>query len=237
MIENNLYKREHRINDHITIKIPTVRDIINDESSYYSNISMIISTPYEMMVQLDSVGIDFSKITEWDLFCFLFKELRTRDLSLIFGDLDLTRFVPSVSDQNGDRVLRDTSTGAIIDQSVHFLISTYLRNMLGIEKNDKTPGNEEARKYMIERARKKLKRKSKQATRSTLEDYIIALVNTKEFPYNYETVLDLTIYQFYASLRQVIRKVKYDNLMIGCYAGTVSMKEIDQKELDWITNK
>ena len=81
-----------------------------------------------------------------------------------------------------------------------------------------------------------MRRRKKSRAESQIEKYIIALVNTSEFPYTYETVLGLTINQFYASLHQIVKKIKYDNLMIGCYAGTVNMKELDQNELNCISN-
>lgn len=236
MINNLLYQTEHQINEHISIKIPTIGDVIKDEDSYYSTISMIVATPYDMMVQLDDNNIDFAKINEWDLFCLLFKELQTRDVSLIFNDLNLCDFETAVNKQNGNIVLLNKKNGAVIDRAIHDQICRFLRQVLGIVKNDKKPANDEAKKFMIERARKRLKRRMRQPQKSELENYIIALVNTSEFPYDYESVLKLTIYQFYASLHQIIKKIKFDNLMIGCYAGTVNMKEIDQKELSWISN-
>ena len=119
---------------------------------------------------------------------------------------------------------------------IHEQICRFLRGMLRLKKNSKKPANEEARKYLIERARIKMRRKKKELSESQIEKYIISLVNTAEFPYTYESVLELTINQFYASLYQIIRKVKFDNLMIGCYAGTVNTKELDQNELNWISN-
>ena len=188
------------------------------------------------MVQLDDAHIDFAKINDWELFCLLFKDLQTRDLSLVFDNLDLREFEAAVNKQNGNMVLLNRKTGAIIDRAIHDQICRFLRNILGIEKNVKKPANEEGRKFMIERARIKLKRKMRQTHKSELEKYIVALVNTSEFPYDYESVLKITIYQFYASLHQIIKKIKFDNLMIGCYAGTVNTKEINQDELNWISN-
>lgn len=236
MSKSALYETSHRINDYITIKVPTIKDIIDNEEKYYGNIALIVATPYDMMVQLDDMKIDFTKINEWDLFCLLFNELRTRDLSLIFDGLDLKDFVAAENKQNGNIVLINPNTGAKIDRAIHDQICKYLRATLGLKKNDKNPANEEARKYMVERARRKLLRRKKQLAESQIEKYIIALVNTSEFPYTYETVLGLTINQFYASLHQIVRKVKFDNIMIGCYAGTVNMKELDQNELNWISN-
>lgn len=231
-----LYELTHKINNYITIKVPTVGEIIQNEDEYYGNVALIVATPFDLMVQLDDRGIDFTKLNDWDLFCLLFNELRTKDLSLIFDNINLKDFVVAENKQNGNMILLNQQTGAVIDRVIHDQICRYLRKILYLQKNDKKPGNEEARKYLLERARKKLKRHKNNTSESQLEKHIVALVNTAEFSYDYDTVLGLTINQFNASLHQIIKKVNYDNLMIGCYAGTVNMKEIDQNELNWISN-
>ena len=202
---NLLYEKSHKINDYISIKIPTLEEVIENEEEYFGIISMIVATPYDLMVQLDDAHIDFSKINDWELFCLLFKDLQTRDLSLVFDNLDLREFDAAVNKQNGNVVLLNRKTGAVIDRAIHDQICRFLRNLLGIEKNVKKPANEEARKFMIERARVKLRRRMRQKHKSELEKYIVALVNTSEFPYDYESVLKITIYQFYGSLRQIIK--------------------------------
>lgn len=236
MGNSTLYETKHKINDYITIRVPTVGEIIENEDDYYGNVALIVATPFDMMVQLDDMKIDFTKINDWDLFCLLFNELRTRNLSLIFDELNLNDFVIAEDKKTGNIVLINPKTGAKIDRAIHDQICRYLRSILRLQKNDKRPANEEARKYLIERARIKMRRRKKSRAESQLEKYIIALVNTSEFPYTYETVLGLTINQFYASLHQIVKKIKYDNLMIGCYAGTVNMKELDQNELNWISD-
>lgn len=190
MANSLLYKTEHKINEHVSIRIPTIGEIINDDD-YFANIALIISTPYDMMAQLDSINIDFTQINDWDLFCLLFKQLQTKDLSLIFGDLNLKEFETAVNKQNGNVVLLNKRTGAVIDRAIHDQICRFLRKLLRLEKNEKKPANDEAKKFMIERAKRKLKRKMKQPEVSPLEQYIVALVNTSEFPYNYDSVQEL----------------------------------------------
>ena len=101
MGKSTLYETKHKINDFITIRVPTIKDIIENEDDYYGNVALIVATPYDMMVQLDDMKIDFTQINEWDLFLLLFNELRTRDLSLIFDGLDLRDFVTAENKQNG----------------------------------------------------------------------------------------------------------------------------------------
>lgn len=230
-----LYADRYDINDKIHICIPTVGEVLANEDKYYEVVYSIIATPYDLMVQLDDNGIDFTKINAFELFCLLFGHLRELDTSMVFGDLDLKKFNIAVNNQNGNYVLRDEENDITIDRAIHGQICACLRKILNIPKTEKQPGNEEGRIYMLQKARKKANRKRKKAqSESQIEDMIIALVNTPEFPYDYESVKDISIYQFYASLKQIIHKVKFDKTMIGVYAGTVAFKDLDMDERSWI---
>ena len=90
---------------------------------------------------------------------------------------------------------------------------------------------------MIDRARRKRNRRRNRQKLSQLESLIIALVNTEQFSYDFESVQKMTIYQFNESVRQVIKKIDYDNRMHGIYAGTVSLKDMSQDDLNWLTHK
>lgn len=232
-----LYADRYEINEKIHVVIPTVGDVINNEDKYFEAVSVIVATPYDLMVQLDDNGIDFSKITSFDLFCLLFGQLREMDTSMIFGDLDLSKFRVSMNNQNGNYVLRDEENDITIDRAIHGQICACLRKLLNIPKTEKTPGNEEGRIYMLQKARKKMKRRKHKKdgdSDSQIEDLIVALVNTAEFPYDYESVKGISIYQFYASLRQIVHKVRFDKTMIGVYAGTVQFDKLGNDERSWI---
>lgn len=235
MVENILYKTEYKINDRITLKIPTIGEVINNETEYYNNVSWITATPFDMMVQLDEMNIDFTQISDWDLFCILFCELQFRDLSLIFKNIKLSDFTTAINKQNGMLVFVNQQTGAVIDRAIHEQICRFLRRILCFERSEKRPANEEAKKFMIERAKRKQKRSAKREG-SFLEDQIIALVNAPGYPYDYQSTLDLTIYQFNMSLRQTVKKDAYDKIMTGYYTGTIDVKNINSEVLNWISN-
>lgn len=229
-----LYADRYNINDKIYVKVPTVGEVLDNEDKYFEIVYTIVATPYDLMVQLDDNGIDFTKISSFELFCLLFGHLKELDTSLVFGDLDLSKFNVAMNTQNGNYVLRDEENDITIDRAIHGQICACLRKLLNIPKTEKLPGNEEGRIYMLEKARKKAKRKKKKQADSQIEDLIVALVNTAEFPYDYMSVKDISIYQFYSSLKQITHKVKFDKTMIGVYAGTVSFDKLNMDERSWI---
>jgi hypothetical protein len=236
-VENGslLFKREVPINDNIKVIIPTVGEILEDEASYETMTLIFTAAPIDFMVQLDDMGIDFTEINDWELFVLFFNGLKTMDTSLLLGDLDLTRFELYVNNENGDLVLLDEENDIKIDRLVYEEIGKVLREINGLKKNNKKPGNEEAKRYMLERARVKQRRNMRKKRVSQLEKLIVALVNTEQFKYNFETVKDISIYQFNKSFEQVVKKIDFDNLMYGVYTGSVDIKEISQDRLTWIS--
>lgn len=237
-MRNLLYRSQVDINDKIHVMIPTVGQVLDNEESYYSLVSMLTAMPSDMdvMVMLDDNGIDFAEVDEYDLFLMMFRGVAGADTSLVFGDMDLSRFQLAENEQNGMIVLFDPVSGTVIDKAIQQEIADTLRAIHHLKKEIKKPGNEAAHKFMIERARKKLRRRKGDKS-SQLESLIVALVNTEQFSYKYHEVRDMTIYQFNESLRQIIHKVDYDNRMRGVYAGTVSVKDMSQDDLNWLIHK
>lgn len=234
---NLLYKKQYEINDSIKIVIPSVGEIIDNEDSYYSIITVLTAMPIDLMVPLDDAGIDYTEINEYDLFLIMFAGLKAQDTSLVFGNLDLTKFEISVNQKNGKIVLYDAEDDIVIDRATHAQIARVLRKIHHLEKNRRKPANKEAKEYMLERAREKMRRNRNRKQESQLEPLIIAMVNAEQYKYDFEGTRELSIYQFNESVRQIIKKVDYDNRMYGIYAGTINAKELSQDDLNWLTHK
>ena len=234
---NLLYKNSYSINEDISIRIPTVGEVLEDEDNYYSLVYTLTAMPIDKMVQLDDLGIDFTQINDYDLFLLFFTAMREQDAHLIFGDLDLKKFAFAESEDGSSFVLVDAGNDIVIDRRVQGQIAATLRKIHHLEKNRRKPGNKEAQDFMLKVEREKLARQRKRSSFSNLESLIIALVNTEQFCYRYDDVLDLTIYQFSESVRQIVHKVEYDNRMRGVYSGTISAKDLSQDDLNWLVHK
>lgn len=235
--QNFLYKKQIAINDSISIVVPTVGEIIDNEDAYYGLVSMLTAMPIDLMVQLDDAGIDFTTLNEWELFLLLFSGIKSQDTRQIFGDLDLSKFKMAVNEQNGNIILLDDEHDIRIDRAIQAQIANVLRKIHHLEKNTRKPANEEAKKFMIERARVKQRRNRNRKEDSQLETLIIAIVNTEQYKYDFESTRGLSIFQFNESVRQIINKVDYEHRMYGVYTGTINAKELSQDELNWLKHK
>ena len=234
---NLLFRRDYAINDTIRIQIPTVGEVLEDEDGYYSLVSILTAMPIDFMVQLDDLGIDFTQINEYELFLLLFPSIQKQDAHLVFGDLDRSKFKFAQNESTGQTVLLDDENDIVIDRLILGQIAATLRKIHNLEKNRKKPGNKEAKEYMLERARQKMRRNKNRRRTSQLEALIVAMVNTEQYKYDFEGTKELSIYQFNESVRQVIKKVDYDNRMFGVYTGNIDAKKLSRDELTWLNDK
>jgi len=222
----------------LSVRIPTVGEILEDEQHYYSIVSSLTTTPFQYMVQLDDMGIDYTKITEYELFKMIFPIYAQSDLSILFGNLNTSDFGVYINQQDNTQVIYSPQNNIIIDELIYNDLADTIRKINLFEKVKSKPGNESARKYLLEKERKKQKRNAKKPYEPYLENLVIALVNTSEFPYNYDSCMDLSIYRFNQSFKQIQHKIAFDNTMVGVYAGTVDTSKMGNKDiLSWISNK
>lgn len=232
---NLLYSTTIPIDEEIYLRIPTVGEVLDSNGMYDTICSSITATPRDLMVELDDMGIDYNDIEEYELFLLMFQSLKGLDASILFGDLDLTLY-EMAENENGEIVIQNQHTGNYIDKFKYRFMCEMISKMNYTKRNNKKAGNEAARRYLIEKERRKKKRaKNKmQNGENPMNSLIISLVNAPEFKYDYQSVRDITIYQFNSSLHQIVDRVSFDKLMIGVYAGTVDTSKMSPKSLTWI---
>lgn len=196
---------DYKIKDGIIIHQPTLGEICDyGEREYFSMIHNIVATPNDMMWQLDDIGIDFTKITEWQLFySLLHKTLDKNKTSLIFGDLDFTKFELLMDTETEDIFLYDEENDIKFDEYTYIVTTDAIRRMHKIKKNEKVPGNETTRLFMIEDAREEAMYASRKPWHSSLLNLISAMTNSPGFKFNHNEIWDMKINAFMDSVSRV----------------------------------
>lgn len=235
---NLLRVKDYEINEKISVHVPTVDEIFEfGDQKYYSMAQTLIATPFELMVELDDIGIDYETITDYQLFVLMMESFASQedDTSILFTNLNLKNFQEAVNTKNKERVLWDEKNDIVIDQMIALEICNAIRKIHFWDAPIGRAGNVEAKRYLIERNRIKKQRLAKKPYKSFLESMIISLVNTEEFPYNYETVMGLSIYKLNASWRQIQKKKHWEQTMNGVYFGTVDTSKINLEKISWLS--
>ena len=93
--------------------------------------------------------LDWTQVEDFQLFMMLSQSLSQKRTEIILGDIDLQRMKPVENLQNGDVVLRDPVTGAIIDELAYKTMSAYLCKMHNLTKKVEKAGNKFTKQDLI----------------------------------------------------------------------------------------
>ena len=225
---------DYAVNDKIVIHQPTIREIVNyGEQDYFAMLTALTNYPSDMKSVLWDVGIDYTKITDFELFmslCMAFPVERTR---IIFGDLDFTQFRVKKHDVVGTYLEADD--GTVIDWNVHRLIVEALTTTNLIHKEREIPVNESTKMALIEWDREDRALAAKRPYRSQLTPFLSAMVNYAGFKYDHHTVQDITIYQFFDAVQRVQLINNAQTLLQGMYINPfLDSSKVDKSHLNWM---
>ena len=123
----------------------------------------------------------------------------------------------------------------IIDEYTYLVITDYLRQMHFIHKDEKLPANEATKTILIEDAREEYLRNKDKSFHSPLQNMVSAMVNSEGFKYSHREVWDMKINAFMDSVKRISKIKNAELLLQSGYSGFgVNLKEIPNKQLDWI---
>lgn len=236
--ELQLYRgKDFFIKEGITIRQPTLGEIADyGEKQYWSLVYTLTSVGADMKFQLSQIGLDYTKIPDFQLFySILCKDLTVPETSILFGDLDFSGFRLYQKSASSDVVMYDAANDIVIDEYTYFVIAQILRKIHGLKRNDQLPANESTKQILIEDAREEYNRSKNREYHSQLLNMISALVNREGFKYNHSEVWDMKISPFIDSVRRISKMKNADLLLQSGYSGFgVNLKEISDKQLNWL---
>lgn len=236
---------DYKVNDYITIHQPTIQEIVNfGESATYSSIAPFTGNPTSYRLQLWDAGIDWNKISDFDLFIMLVQSMTKETTSLIFGDFDFSILKPYtyVNEQGENKtILADNPTNPkyIIDESLYLHIRSYIREMFDQHPKVEKAKGRMTKEMIIDEERMKLemeKRKKKDGvSRSFLLPLISGMVNHPGFKYKKNELKEIQIVEFMDSVKRLQIYESTRALMSGMYSGMLDTSKMNlNKELNWL---
>lgn len=251
-----LYFREpYKVKDKIIINQPTIQDIIDyGEREFYTMLRIFIENTTMCRVQLWDLGIDWNKISDYQLFVGFVPMLQPEQTKVLFGDLNFTllkpwpRQIPNPKfDENKEEddeknpkeiteiILYDPVNDIELNEADYLQIALCLRTMFGFFPKDEKVLS--FKKDVIEQERANMKRaaeKNKDKSSSTLLPLISSCVNHPGFKYKIEELKDIGICAFMDSVQRLQIYESTTALLKGAYSGFIDTKDIKPEQFNFM---
>lgn len=230
----------YRVNAYLTIYNPCVYEVKDfGEDLYYSVLNLFVRKPYDIAVELFDKDIDYQSVSDWDIFFETAAKIPVELSCILFGKLNFMDFVPCINPENGFKCLvNQYDHNLCIDEAVYRKIVTYLRYIHFIsEKVEYDVGNSTAKKFLIERMRRKrekLEKEWKSGKRkpcSNISNMIKYCVNNAGFKYDYTSVMNLKLNLLYESYFLIAHTKERDHVLSGIYHGTIDTAKMKDKSI------
>lgn len=230
------YKQPFKVNARITIYQPSVGDIIEfGENDFYNNVlNPFVSNPTSYRVMLWDSGKDWNKISDFELFVMLYKNIGSTEL--LFHDFSFTGYEPYTQTIDGKTsiVLWNRDIDDVVSEQDYTIISQYLRTLFNIfPKTEKVVGKF-IKEEIIKQDRLKQQRNEERETSPFLLPLISACMNHPGFKYRIEDLKTLGIFAFMDSVQRLQIYESSIALLHGAYGGFVDSSKMDKREMNFM---
>ena len=222
----------------ITIKMPTVGDIIVfGEKRFNETLSTFVTNTTSYRLALWDSGIDWNEISDFDLFCMLYKNIDFDATKLMFEGLDFSKFelVKKSLDGNESIVLYNKDENIEINEDVYQYIHQYFQEIFNIFPEEKLTKDNTLKQLYIKKDRSEFERnKDKDKGKNSIQALISSCVNHPGFKYKLSELKSLGICEFYDSVKRLQIYESSTSLMKGMYSGFVDSSKLSSDDYNFM---
>lgn len=226
-------------NGKIEIVLPTVGDIVRfGQKKFDETLSILTTNTTSYRLLLWKQGIDWNVISDFELFCMLYKQIDDDVANMLFKDVRFSDFniYSKKLDDVETIILYNPETEIEINEEVYQNIAQYLRVAFNISPDEKITQDEGLKRAYIRKDESALRQAemNKEIKDSSLQPLISACVNHPGFKYNLKEVMDISICEFYDSVKRLQVYENSTALMKGMYSGMVDGSKINAEAYNFM---
>jgi len=226
-------------NGSIEIILPTVGDIVRlGQKKFDETLSVFTTNTTSYRLLLWKQGIDWNELSDFELFCMLYKQIDDEVAKLLFKDVRFSDFnIYSKKLEDVETIiLYNPETQVEINEEVYQNIAQYLRIAFNISPEEKITKDDALKRAYIRKDESALKvaEMDKEKKDSSLQPLISACVNHPGFKYNLKEVMDISICEFYDSVKRLQLYENCTALMKGMYSGMIDGSKIDSNAYNFM---
>jgi hypothetical protein len=181
-------------------------------------------------------GIDWNKISDFDLFCVKYKTINPYASALLFKDINFLDFElckKEIAENEFVKVLINKPLGIEIYEETFNHIAQYLRTMFNtFPKVEKAKGKT-TKEWLIEEEREKLK-VQKDEDKSIMLPMVTFYLNHPGTKYTKDELKKVGIYEFMEGIKRLQVYESTSALYHGMYSGMINTKDMKKEAFDFM---
>lgn len=232
------FGEDYKINDRIVIHQPTLQDVINlGEKKFYAAIAPFTTNTTSFRVQLWEMGIDWNKISDFELFSLLLKTVSLEQTSIFFGDLDFSSFdLVGLANEDKDPIpiLYSKKMNMEISEETYLKIRKYFCFMFDITLKTEFIKGRSFKEETIAKERAEEAKRRAEMKGSSLIQMISFALNHPGFKYKKNELREVTYVEFIDSIKRLQIYEATRALTQGSYSGFCDTSKIPKDSFNFM---
>lgn len=224
----------------VTLLSPTIGDIIAiGEAKFYSTLNLIVANTTSYRLFLWELNLDWNEVSDFELFCMIYKQVDPDVSKLLFGDLDFSTFeikLLNVDEQIKKLVLVSEEQNVEIDEDVYQQMHQYYQLVFNMKPEELLTAEDRMKRWWIAKDKREQERKAKKKDDKTysIQPMVSALVNHPGFKYKLKELKEVGVAEFYDSVKRLQIYEQSTALLKGMFSGMISSRDIDSEQYNWM---
>ena len=225
----------------VTVYAPQMKFIIETGQRKFNetlNIFTTNTTAYKLL--LWDNGIDWCELKDFELFCMLYKNINYDVSSLLFGDLDFSKFElrnKKIDEEHEVLTLWNEEQQVEINEEVYQHFHQYICTAMNIQPEEKFTFDKTMKEWFINSERQKIHNAealNKKTEEYSIQPLISACVNHPGFKYKLSEVEEMNVFEFYDSVKRLQVYENATACLKGLFSGFVDGSKIQPDQYNFM---
>ena len=235
------FGEDYKVNDFIVIHQPTLQDFIDcGEEHLYAVVAPFTCNTTGYRLKLWEMGIDWNKISNYQLISMLLMGNKFEYSKIIFGDVHFEKFklvyLSTAKDPEKESFFFDEESGKIITLEEMNKIRQYIQYMFHIfPPEEEFVSGKTLKQDLINRDMQELLQQKKNGTKkSDLLSLISFCLNHPGFKYSKKDLKTIGIVEFMDSVQRLQIYESTHALINGMYSGFVDSSKLKKEDFNFM---
>ena len=225
----------------VTVYEPKMKEVIDiGDDVFNGTLNYFITNTTANRLFLWQAGLDWNEVSDFQLFCILYKNINQDVSKLLFGDLDWSTYEPVVKtldDGENEMHLVSEKENIDISEDVYQHFHQYLQIQFNMFPEEKFTDDDILKKWYIDKDQRQVNRDEKLNKKPqdfSLQPLISALVNHPGFKYKTSELNEIGISEFYDSVQRLQIYESTTALLRGSYSGMCDTSKVPKEQFNFM---
>lgn len=233
-----LFREDYHTQSGIIVRQPCIGELMEiGEEKFYRSLNVWLTNPTSWRMSLWHMGVDWCKITDFELFISLFKGAESDVMRLVLPEINISTYEPKyrvIGEEQYETVIYSEQEDQVIDNMTYLEISQYLRTLFNIFPKDEYAKGKATKEAIIFEDEMNAAKDKNEGYKSSLFPLISSCINYPGFKHSLSDLRTVGIFEFMDSVNRIQIAENTKALLVGSMSSFADTSKVPKENFNFM---